>query len=84
VRFFLDKAPGALGRELQLQRILSDLSIITLMASSNSVRTGTSNDPDFTTDCVVVGSGPAGGSLAAFLASNGNKHPPSFEWRLWG
>jgi pyruvate/2-oxoglutarate dehydrogenase complex dihydrolipoamide dehydrogenase (E3) component len=32
--------------------------------------------PDFTTDCVVVGSGPAGGSLAAFLAYHGNDALP--------
>lgn len=42
------------------------------MAGSTSALPGNSTEPDFTTDCVVVGSGPAGGSLAAFLASNGN------------
>jgi hypothetical protein len=30
-----------------------------------------SSPPDFTTDCVIIGSGPAGGSLASFLAYNG-------------
>ena len=26
---------------------------------------------DFSTQCVIVGTGPAGGALASFLASNG-------------
>lgn len=43
------------------------------MVSSDGVHSGNSDVADLTTDCVIVGSGPAGGSLAAFLASNGVK-----------
>lgn len=31
----------------------------------------TSTEPDFTTDVVVVGTGPAGGSIASFLGAYG-------------
>ena len=31
--------------------------------------------PDLVTDCLIVGSGPAGGSLACFLAFNGTVDP---------
>ncbi len=45
------------------------------MEGSRIVSSGSSNDPNLTTDCVVVGSGPAGGALAAFLSSHGNRVP---------
>ncbi len=39
---------------------------------ANNVRvTGVSSTPDFTTEVVVVGTGPAGGSIASFLGSHG-------------
>jgi Trk K+ transport system NAD-binding subunit len=35
---------------------------------------------DFSTQCVIVGAGPAGGALASFLASNGESKDCNIDW----
>jgi NADPH-dependent 2,4-dienoyl-CoA reductase/sulfur reductase-like enzyme len=35
---------------------------------------------DFSTQCVIVGAGPAGGALASFLASNGESRNCITDW----